>query len=213
LGPNLTPGGSLIRRGNNFLHNLFPLDYRLFLEKEQTRDLLLFVYFLGTLPLSQFFYFDIFHYRRSGNAGAEAQRNSGRFRGWIGVACSGQIRPGIDSTKLHFGRKNVGQIFVLKFLDDYPPKNNTCIFTYLSIMDKKFGFQCISKPHETILTNLNFSNLDFVRKLRPKRFHKIGSRTLLPRKSRTASAGSSTNPRCPACKRLSINHVINQSCH
>jgi hypothetical protein len=36
------------------------LDYRLFLEKEQTRDLLLFVYFLGTLPLSQFFILTFF---------------------------------------------------------------------------------------------------------------------------------------------------------
>jgi hypothetical protein len=65
--------------------------------------------------------------------------------------------PGIDFTKLHFGRKIFGQIFTLQMLDKFlPPKKLMQI--YLSILDNNVGFFGIWDPCKVIITNKQ--NLD-----------------------------------------------------
>jgi hypothetical protein len=44
------------------------------------------------------------------------------------LRAEGQVQPGTDFMKIHFGRKLFGQIFILKYLTKFPLKNNRCAF-------------------------------------------------------------------------------------
>jgi hypothetical protein len=74
---------------------------------------------------------------------------------------------------LHFVRKLFGQIFVLKFCTKFYTKTHKVnLFEYYG---QKSCLKGISKPQIAIITNLNLTKLGFVRKLRPKLIHRIGS--------------------------------------
>jgi hypothetical protein len=48
-------------------------------------------------------------------------------------------RPGTDFTKLRYGRKLFGRIFILEILYKFPPKKLQ-MYIYLSIMSNNLGF-------------------------------------------------------------------------
>jgi hypothetical protein len=53
------------------------------------------------------------------------------------------MSPGIDFTKLHFGRKLFGYVLSPQILDNFPPKYNRYVYIWLRIVENNLGFKII----------------------------------------------------------------------
>jgi hypothetical protein len=85
--------------------------------------------------------------------------------------------------------------FCSQILNKFPPENSIKNLTYMSTMAIYFGF--------SIIVNLNLIQFGFIRKFRPKRFHKTDSRRVSWQrtlgKGQSWSARSARRPTSPGC--------------